>query len=282
MKQFTTCIIIIFFISFSSGQTLSNDERRALANEVKSEFLHAWSNYKAYAWGHDELRPLSKTYHDWYKEPLLMTPVDAFDTMILMGLKNEAQEAKHLILEKLKFDQDTIVSVFEINIRLLGGLLSAYELDGDPGFLKLAKDLGNRLLPAFNSPSSMPYPQLNLKTGAHGAAISNPAEIGTLLLEFGKLSMYTGDPIYYDKAMQGERTLFNHRSSIGLVGSEIDVETGKWKSTESHISGMIDSYYEYLLKTWVAYGDTTCKAMWDSTITAVNRYVADSCASGFW
>ena len=48
-----------------------------LAAEVKAEFLHAWNGYKKYAWGHDDLKPLSKTYHDWYAESLLMTPVDA-------------------------------------------------------------------------------------------------------------------------------------------------------------------------------------------------------------
>src|SRR6185295_18600427 len=52
---------------------------RKLAAEVKAEFLHAWNGYKKYAWGHDDLKPLSKTYHDWYPQPLLMTPVDSLD-----------------------------------------------------------------------------------------------------------------------------------------------------------------------------------------------------------
>ena len=61
-----------------------------------------------------------------------MTPVDAYDTMLLMGLTDEAADAKRLILERLSFDQDVSVQVFEVTIRLLGGLLSAYEMDGDP------------------------------------------------------------------------------------------------------------------------------------------------------
>lgn len=54
------------------------------AKQVREEFLHAWDGYKKYAWGHDEVKPLSNGYRDWHKDTLLMTPVDALDTMMLM------------------------------------------------------------------------------------------------------------------------------------------------------------------------------------------------------
>src|SRR5438876_11987333 len=92
-----------------------------MAMQVKAEFLHAWSGYKKYAWGHDDLKPLSKSYHDWYAEPLLMTPVDALDTMILMGLKDEANHTREYIAKNLSFDKDVYVQNFEVTIRLLGG-----------------------------------------------------------------------------------------------------------------------------------------------------------------
>jgi hypothetical protein len=130
--------------------------RKQLASEVKAEFLHAWNGYKKYAWGHDDLKPLSKTYHDWYGQSLLMTPVDALDTMIIMDLKDEAAKTRELILANLFFDKDIEVQNFEITIRLLGGLLTNYQLTGDKRFLTLAEDLGNRLLPVFNSPTGMP------------------------------------------------------------------------------------------------------------------------------
>src|SRR5262249_16746176 len=66
--------------------TIHAQPNAKLAAEVKAEFLHAWNGYKKYAWGHDDLKPLSKTYHDWYPQPLLMTPVDSLDTMILMDM----------------------------------------------------------------------------------------------------------------------------------------------------------------------------------------------------
>ncbi|HEX4385656.1 MAG TPA: glycoside hydrolase family 47 protein, partial [Myxococcales bacterium] len=72
------------------------------------------------------------------------------------------------------------------------------------------------------------------------------------------------------------------RSGIGLVADEIDVETGKWTSRESHIGGGIDSYYEYLLKAWKLFGDEDCHRMWLTTVDAVNRYVADESHHGLW
>ena len=257
-------------------------DKEKLALQVKQEFLHAWDGYKKYAWGHDELKPLTKSYKDWYKRSLLLTPMDAYSTMKIMGLTKEADEAKKLILTKLSFDEDMSVQFFEVNIRLLGGLLSAYQLDGDKRFLDLAVDLADRLMPAFNSPTGMPYRFVNLKTGKTSGAVSNPAEIGTLILEWGTLSKITGKEIYYDKAKKALEEVFKRRSKINLVGTFINIETGEWTNTDSHISGAIDSYYEYLLKGWLMFGDKDLKNMWDVSIDAVNKYLADDTKTGFW
>ena len=246
-----------------------------MAERVRQEFLHAWQGYKQYAWGHDALKPLSKSYHDWYGVPLLMTPVDALDTMILMGMNDEADKTREYIAKNLSFDQDIYVKNFEITIRLLGGLLSSYQLTGDKRLLALADDLGTRLLPAFNSPTGMPYVYVNLKTGAVRGEVTNPAEVGTLLIEFGTLSKLTGKPVYYEKAKRALVEVYNRRSPIGLVGSSINVKTGEWTDPTSHISGGIDSYYEYLLKAWLLFDDKDCERMWKASIDAVNKYLAD-------
>lgn len=249
---------------------------------MRREFVHAWSGYKRYAWGHDELLPLSKSYHDWYGHSLLMTPVDALDTMILMGLVDDAREARELIDTTLSFDQDIYVKNFEITIRLLGGLLSAYQLSGDKRLLMLAQDLGTRLLPAFNSPTGMPYVEVNLKTGRVRNPITNPAEVGSLLLELGTLSRLTGNPVYYDKAKRALVALYARRSPLGLVGSRINVETGLWTDSTSHINSGIDSYYEYLLKAWLLFGDQDCKRMWEASARAANKYLSEDVSGGFW
>jgi hypothetical protein len=272
-------------------------DRAALAARVRAEMLHAWRGYERYAWGHDELRPVSRTTRDWYAEPLLMTPVDALDTLLLMGLDDEASKARALIVERLgvagggagpatggaaAFDLDLSVKTFEITIRMLGGLLSGWQLTGDPRLLRLADDLGTRLLPAFASPTGMPYTFVNLKTGKTRGPRSNPAEIGTLLLEFGTLARATGKQVFYDKAKRAVVELYRRRSPLGLVGEEIDVETGRWTSRASHVGGGIDSYYEYLLKCWRLFGDADCGAMWRESIGALDRYLADDAPTGFW
>src|SRR3972149_1561558 len=158
------------------------------AADVRQEFVHAWEGYKKYAWGHDELLPLSKGAKDWHKGTLYMTPVDALDTMLIMGMKDEAEETKDYIIQNLRFDKDIEVKNFEITIRILGGLLSAHQMTGDRRLLAMAEDLGNRLLPVFDSPTGMPYMFVNLKTGKTSGAGSNPAEIGTLILQVRALA----------------------------------------------------------------------------------------------
>lgn len=267
-------LLIVLISSNGLGQRRSTNAR--LAAQVKSEFLHAWRGYKKYAWGHDDLRPLSKSYHDWYAQTLLMTPVDALDTMILMGLDREARQTQDYILNNLSFDKDISVQNFEVTIRLLGGLLSCYQLTGDKRFLNLALDLGKRLLPVFDSPTGLPYRFVNLKTGATRGEVTNPAETGTLLLEFGALSKLAGIPIFYNKAKRALLETYKRRSPIGLVGTRINVITGEWTNTDSHVSAEIDSYYEYLFKCWRLFGDENCKGMWLSSISAINKNLADT------
>lgn len=272
MTRILSVLLLLLLPLSVSAQQIN---KKQLAAEVKAEFLHAWNGYKKYAWGHDDLKPLSKTHHDWYAQPLLMTPVDSLDTMIIMGLDEEAATTRAYILENLSFDKDLDVQNFEITIRILGGLITSYQLTNDKRFLDLAEDLGRRLLPVFDSPTGMPYRYVNLKTGKVRNPVSNPAETGTLLLEFGALSKLTGNPVFYDKAKRALVETYNRRSKIGLVGEWINVETGQWTNPDSHVSGAIDSYYEYLLKCSLLFGDADCKRMWSDSIVAINKYLAD-------
>src|SRR3989475_7835028 len=185
-KARITCFLL-FSIAVTPAVNAQSPNRARLAAEVRAEFLHAWNGYKKYAWGHDDLKPLSRTFHDWYAEPLLMTPVDALDTMVLMGLNEEAKTTREYIAMHLSFDKDIYVQNFEITIRLLGGLLSSYQMTGDKRLLNLAEDLGNRLLPVFDSPTGLPYRYVNLKSGKVRGNVTNPAETGALLIECGAL-----------------------------------------------------------------------------------------------
>ena len=284
MKKTLLVTFLLAFLAGPSGAQQSDSafDTKVMADSVRQEFLHAWNAYKTYAWGHDQLRPLSKTPYDWYGVPLSMTQVESMDAMILMGLTAEADSAREYVATHLSFDHDIYVQHFELVIRLLGGLLSCYELTGDARLLRLAEDLGNRLLPAFNSPTGMPYVSVNLRTGDVRGAVADPAGAGTLLVEFGTLSELTGKRVYYDRAKRALVEIYKRRSRLGLVGQRINVETGAWTDSVSHVGGRIDSYYEYLLKCSILFGDKDCLEMWRSSIDSVNKYLAHEAPTGFW
>src|SRR6478735_9051379 len=84
----------------AKGARVDAGESARLAADVKAEFLHAWQGYRRYAWGHDDLAPLSRKPYDWYGDSLLMTPVDALDTLVLMGFTKDADDVRELIATK--------------------------------------------------------------------------------------------------------------------------------------------------------------------------------------
>ncbi|KAI4615775.1 hypothetical protein J4E80_006192 [Alternaria sp. BMP 0032] len=203
------------------------------------------------------------------------------------------------------FDLDSKVQVFETVIRGVGGLLSAHqfavgdlpirgydartEMKGDRegifwpnGFvydgqlLRLAVDLTDRLLPAFNTPTGLPYPRVNLRYGVpfyakspnnmdaeNGQCGRDPSDKGTevtetcsagagsLVLEFSVLSRLTGDPKYEKLAKDAFWAVWHRRSSIGLIGAGIDAETGQWVNSYTGIGAGIDSFFEYALKSHI-------------------------------
>lgn len=253
-----------------------------MAKEVRAEFLDAWRAYKQYAWGHDELKPLTRSYRDVNAQPLLITPVEALDTMILMGLEDEAGKTRDYIAQNLSLDKDMEVNASEVNLHVLGGLLSSYQLTGDKRLLNLADELGNRLLPAFNSPTGMPYVNVNLKTGAASGKENSPAQIGSFLVEFGTLSKISGKAIFYDTAKRALMELYQRRSKIGLVGSSINVETGQWIDITSDIGAGSDSYYASLLASSILFDDKDCHRMWKSSTEAIHKYVAENTRNGLW
>jgi hypothetical protein len=290
IKAALTALLILLIVAGCGESEERETERGAALEEerveytqaVRDEYLHAWSGYKKYAWGNDDLKPLSKTYHNWYEEPLLMSAVDALDGLVMLGFEDEADMTRDYLAANLSFDRDIDVKNFEIVIRMLGGLLASYQLTGDERLLGLAHDLGKRLLPVFDSPTGMPYTFVNLRTGEPSGPVTNPAEIGTLTLEFGALSGLTGDPVFYEKAKRAAEEVFRRRSPLDLVGVAIDVETGEWKDATSHVSGRIDSYYEYLLKASILFKDNDFRKMFDTHIDAVNEHLAAEVHSGFW
>ena len=99
-------------------------------------FKHAWSAYRKYAWGKDELKPVSQDSNEWFN--LGLTLIDSLDTMWLMGLSQEFNEATEWVAKEMVITQDKDVNLFETTIRVLGGLLSTYHLTQNDIFLEKA------------------------------------------------------------------------------------------------------------------------------------------------
>lgn len=213
------------------GPKVFSGPRNERQTTVVKAFQHAWSNYRTFAWGHDNLKPISQTHHDWFG--LGLTIVDALDTMYIMNLRQEFDEARQWVDTGLSFEVNRDVNLFEVTIRVLGGLLSAYHLSGDQMFLVKAADLGNRLLPCFESQSGIPYSDVNLATlRAHSpkwSPDSSTSEVTTIQLEFRDLSRSTGDDIYEAVAHKVNEKIHSLEKRHGLVPIFINANTGMFR-----------------------------------------------------
>ncbi|KAI4472103.1 mannosyl-oligosaccharide alpha-12-mannosidase-related [Holotrichia oblita] len=233
----------------------TNERQRAIVDA----FRHAWKGYKKYAWGHDNLKPISEGYSEWFG--LGLTIVDSIDTIYIMGLREEYEEARNWIEQHLHFTNNRDVNLFEVTIRVLGGLLGIYHLTGDRMFLNKALDLGDRLLPSFASETGIPYSDINLFTRtAHPpkwSPDSSTAEVTTLQLEFRDLSRASGDPKYENAVMKISEHIHHLHKQDGLVPIFINPNSGQFRSYATITFGARgDSYYEYLLKQWLQTGKT--------------------------
>ncbi|XP_048007636.1 mannosyl-oligosaccharide alpha-1,2-mannosidase IA [Leguminivora glycinivorella] len=246
---------------------------------VKEMMRHAWNNYKLYAWGKNELKPISKRAHlssVFGNGELGATIVDGLDTLYLMGLRDEFREGREWVAEHLHIGElDSELSVFETNIRFVGGLLSCYSLTGDSIFKDKAVEVADALLPAFETPTGLPYALINPSTKAsrqyHWAGPNSIlSEIGTLDLEFKYLSDITGKDVYRKKVERIRDALNNIEKPSGLYPNFINPRTGQWGQRHMSLGALGDSFYEYLLKAWLMSGQTDeqARAMFDEAMPA--------------
>ncbi len=282
MNRIILCGVILTILFGCDNQNTKKPNLPPLAKEVADETLRAWRAYKKYAWGHDVLKPLSKSYTNWYKEPLYISPIDAYSTLKLMGWDEDAKEIENYVVDSLDFSKDIDAKIFEVNIRILGGLLAMYEHSQNTKILDKAQDFADRMLPAFNTKTGIPKYWVNLKTGVAKGDTVNVAEAATYTMEMGILSYYTKNPKYYQAGKKATMAIYNRRSKIGLIGDVIDVETGKWVSKQSHICAGVDSYYEYLYKSYLLFGDPELGEIWKESIAAVNKYLTEEYDNKLW
>ncbi|KAF7338966.1 Glycoside hydrolase family 47 protein [Mycena venus] len=228
---------------------------------VVAAFKHAWSAYERDAMGNDEYHPIKRKGTNLTDAGGIgYTVIDSIDTMLLMGLDEEYTRARQWVESSMTFDRDANFNVFETTIRVLGGLLSAYELtDGDQLYLDRAIDLADRMLPVFDTPSGLPYSQVNL---AKRVGVADPdnrglvstAEASTLQLEFRYLGYLTDNLDYWDKAENVMKVIRRARLPNGLTPIFMSSDAGKFMTSDIRLGSRADSYFEYLLKQYLQTG----------------------------
>jgi len=291
--------ILLLMVVHSNGMSL--ERKKQLKEKTKEMIYHAFNGYMNYGFPNDELYPLScqgRTRD--YSNPdnfgindvlgnYTLTLIDSLDTLAVIGDKEGFQTAVNNIINTVNFECDCKVQVFEVNIRILGGLLSGhlFAINDDYGvklenyhneLLNLAYDLGKRLLPAFEfSQSEIPLARVNLKNGVLINEINNcSAGAGTLILEFGTLSRLTGDMRFENYARRALFKIWKERSSINLVGNTINTVTTKWDYAASGIGAGIDSLFEYMFKAYILFGDPDYLQMFNESYEAIQKYIKNS------
>ncbi|OAA45666.1 Glycoside hydrolase, family 47 [Metarhizium rileyi] len=231
------------------------DITKSRKEAVKKAFVKSWNAYKQHAWGMDELMPLSgkgkTTFSGWSAQL-----VDALDSLWILGLKDDF----HLAVKEVakinwsKTDGGPI-NVFEVTIRYLGGLLSAYDLSGEDVLLKKAVELGDALYMAFDTPNRLPTHWLRYTSAEKGetrgdVSISGAAS-GSLCVEFTRLSQITRDAKYYDATERVKQFFYEHQNRTkvpGLWPWDMNFRQGTIDDGFFTFGAGADSQYEYLPK----------------------------------
>lgn len=257
----------------------------------------SWGAYERYAWGRDEFHPISKDGRYMAPKGLGWIIIDSLDTLMLMNMTTQLTHAREWLSKSLTWDQDQDVNTFETTIRMLGGLLSAHYLstefpnmapipDDDPGkpgedlYLEKAKDLADRLMAAFESPSGIPYASVNLAkfqgiTSHADNGASSTAEAATLQLEFKYLAKLTGEKDFWDKAEKAIKLIDDNGARDGLVPIFIYATTGEFRGENVRLGSRGDSYYEYLIKQYLQTNkkEAVYQDMWREALHGVRKHL---------
>ncbi|KAF4635523.1 hypothetical protein G7Y89_g2579 [Cudoniella acicularis] len=234
--------------------------------KVKEAFVHAWEGYKKHAWLKDELKPISGGFED----PFIgwaATLVNSLDALYILGLQEEFHHALHA-LGSVDFSRPNAekVPVSETAIKYLGGLLGAYDISGGEHLILLqkARQLGDFLLLAFDTLNGVPVPYYFWeKSGEqlHGEIGVQIAQIGSLSLEFTRLSQLTGERKYFDAVSRITVYMERAQNSTlipGLWPTTVDTRGPSFKGTTFTLGTLEDSVYEYLPKEHILLnGETT-------------------------
>jgi mannosyl-oligosaccharide alpha-1,2-mannosidase len=257
--------------------------REARRDDVRDQFLKCWQNYRSYGWMHDEIRPISGEVTDHFGG-WAATLIDALDTLWIMGFEEEFNSAVDDV-ETIDFGYTSLerVNVFETNIRHLGGLLAAYELSKDERLLTKAKEAGEMLYHAFDTPNHMPITRWDMRGAGEGKPqVADEqvllAEIGSMTMEFTRLSQLTGDARFYDAVTRITRLLEEQQEKTKLPGMwplVVNARNADFTQDNSFtLNSMADSTYEYFPKMYALLGgqDSIYRKMYEKSMETASKY----------
>uniref|UniRef100_A0AAQ4PFT9 alpha-1,2-Mannosidase n=1 Tax=Gasterosteus aculeatus aculeatus TaxID=481459 RepID=A0AAQ4PFT9_GASAC len=247
----------------ATGHEPQDPETKEKRAKIKEMMKHAWGSYRRYAWGSNELRPVSKQGHssNLFGSIKGATIVDALDTLYIMEMFEEFDAATDWVEKNLDFNMV---------------------------YRRKAVELGEKLLPAFKTPTGIPWALLNLKSGigrnwpwASGGS-SILAEYGTLHLEFMHLSKLSGNPDFEQKVMNIRKVLNRLDKPQGLYPNYLNPNSGQWGQHHVSVGGLGDSFYEYLLKAWLMSdkADEEGKKMYYDALQAIETNLMRKSTSG--
>jgi len=274
-------VLSLLFFFYCHG-VLSLDETTLVEyrQAVKNAFDFSYSSYESCCFGHDEIRPLTNDGRDEFGG-MGASIIDSLDLLIMFNMTEKYNKAREFV-KHLDVKVDRYVSVFETIIRHVGGLIAAYEQSNyDEVFLIKAIEIANALRPAFNSPSGYPYSEVNMKTGetrnkGWHSSTSTLSEVGTMTLEFFALSYHSKDPLYASLAHQiiVKVSTLKHDLPKGLFPCHISTSSGQVDGSQwTSLGAMGDSFYEYLIKTFVYTNNTFYKTLYENALSAMKDHL---------
>ena len=269
--------------SFKEEDPTARKIRESRREEVRKQFYKCWSSYRKHAWLHDEIKPISGKVADHFGG-WAATLIDALDTLHIMEFHEEfASAITDVQTIDFGYTDLEVVNVFETNIRHLGGLLAAHELSGDERLLKKAKEVGEMLYHAFDTPNHLPITRWNFTAKGQGkpqVADENVllAEIGSMTMEFTRLSQLTGDPKWFDAVMRITSLLEEQQDKTKLPGMWPIVVNARNADFTQHnfftLASMADSTYEYLGKMYALMGgqETVFRKLYEKAMDAAIKH----------
>lgn len=258
-------------------------DQKARQEAIQEAILHAWKGYADTCFGQDDLRPLSKSCDNWLGAQG-NTLIDSMSTLYLAGLTKEFERAREWVSSKMSFSSvSSTVSHFETVIRVLGGLLSSFDLSGDKVFLDKATELANRMSNVFGSKTGLPFHGVNIARSTAEGDGNTLADVGTVTMEYFSLTHSSGEIDHRNRAHTATKQIRAKSTGTGLYYNHFNVNSGMNDGSIS-FGGEGDSFYEYLLKLWLLTGrrHEFYRTMYKDAIAGMQKKLVRKAGGNTW